>query len=330
MKPLLTIIIPTYNRENELQECLSHVIPQILPYKDKVHIYISDNASTDNTKQVVSAKIEKNPNIITYYCHQKNIGACNNFIHAVHNVDSEYIYLLSDDDIIVPGFFSLMLQYINDYPQIDYFYFNQWVTDYDMNVLFLWNIHIGKENIKIYKNGGELIKDYLNGPSCMSANIFRKSIWNEGRKMVTEEYPGYDWLAILFCGCFNKKSAYIPYPMFSARAPKNNWYSSNWPWYYIVGMGKVMQLLDYNYNSDLYKEWTHYQQKHNFRTFFKTLCTVSYDKTLYIKRKKDMQKYIITRSGRLFFYANLYLFPSWFTKYIILNILKVLKLFYKK
>ncbi len=40
MKYLLTVVIPTYNRANDLKECLSYVIPQVLPYKDKVHIYI--------------------------------------------------------------------------------------------------------------------------------------------------------------------------------------------------------------------------------------------------------------------------------------------------
>ena len=62
---LLTIIIPTYNRCNDLEICLSYVIPQVKQYKDKVHIYISDNASTDNTSNLVQKYINNYPDIIT-------------------------------------------------------------------------------------------------------------------------------------------------------------------------------------------------------------------------------------------------------------------------
>mgnify|MGYP000241246436 FL=1 len=124
MKYLLTVVIPTYNRADILSTTLSFVIPQVLEHKDEVHIYISDNASTDNTKENVEKIMKQYPDLITYFCQEKNLTASPNFNDAVHRVNSEYVYLLSDDDIIVPECISFMLKCIKENREVKYFYIN--------------------------------------------------------------------------------------------------------------------------------------------------------------------------------------------------------------
>ena len=50
----LSICIPTYNRAEYLKEALDSIIKQINDTnRDKVEICISDNASEDNTKELI-------------------------------------------------------------------------------------------------------------------------------------------------------------------------------------------------------------------------------------------------------------------------------------
>jgi len=61
-QPLLSICIPTYNRAEYLEEAIYNIVTDDA-FCDKVEIIISDNASTDNTKQV-----EKNLRIDIVMC----------------------------------------------------------------------------------------------------------------------------------------------------------------------------------------------------------------------------------------------------------------------
>lgn len=98
--------IPTYNRAKYLKQNLDILTTQIkeLHKEDEVEINISDNASTDETKQVSEACIAANPQLhISYYCNEKNLGPDGNFIAAMHLAKGEYSLLWGDDDFLKEG-----------------------------------------------------------------------------------------------------------------------------------------------------------------------------------------------------------------------------------
>lgn len=324
---LLTIVIPTYNRCEDLRTCLSYVIPQVLSFKDKVHIYISDNASTDSTRQLVEQEQAKHPGVITYHCQPKNLTASPNFNHAVHAVDSEYVYLLSDDDVIVPGFVYFMLNLIEEHREVDYFYLNRYVADIEMNGAYLWNKNLSMNYVKIYNEGGELIKEHLDGPSCMSANLFRRTLWVDATKDMKEDCPGYVWLSILMHGVVRSKHvAFVSYPMFTARMPAICRYSANWNWYYIYGLAQLFSYLDKIYPG-IYDTWIHKTQKENKRIFLMKLCGTSLYKKEYRKRAKDMKKHIVSRYCRFFYDCMVTIVPSWLAINVISKFIQAFKIF---
>jgi abequosyltransferase len=55
-QPILTIAIPTYNRDFILSKALDNLLPQLSIYEDDIELIISDNASTDNTQEVIKEK----------------------------------------------------------------------------------------------------------------------------------------------------------------------------------------------------------------------------------------------------------------------------------
>ncbi len=104
-KYILTICIPTYNRCSIIKENLILNLKLIPP---KVCVLVHDNGSSDGTKEVVE-NIAKNDNRVTYYCNEKNLGVTQNFLLAFQKVETEYIFSLSDEDIVERDFLKKII-----------------------------------------------------------------------------------------------------------------------------------------------------------------------------------------------------------------------------
>ena len=111
--PIITTIIPTYQRPQMLKRAINSVLRQNLPHF-KVCVY--DNASGDETESLV-CKMAKNDNRVHYYCHNENIGAYKNFQYGLMQVDTPYFSFLSDDDFLLPDFFETAMRGFNSYPE---------------------------------------------------------------------------------------------------------------------------------------------------------------------------------------------------------------------
>jgi abequosyltransferase len=109
IRPLLTIVIPTYNRAACLRELLSGLLDQ-LKDESRVELMISDNASPDETSTVVEDFAAKGLNI-RYIQNSQNIGPDANFLQCFEQARGKYLWLFSDDDLIVPGGVARILQY---------------------------------------------------------------------------------------------------------------------------------------------------------------------------------------------------------------------------
>lgn len=111
----LTIAIPTFNRKDVLRQCINSILPQMT---DQVELYISDNCSTDGTEQLFEKQfVDKN---IIYSRNDINIGPDKNFLKCYENSRGEYIHLLSDDDLMLPGTIAFLLDCIKEKPSLIY------------------------------------------------------------------------------------------------------------------------------------------------------------------------------------------------------------------
>ena len=96
----LGIYIPTYNRPDELGECLNSFIPQLRPFG--FPIYISDNSTDDKTEKMVMKIKKRYPRI--YY--RKNAYMKYGRIYATNLKsvlemgNTEFVWFFSDDDAI--------------------------------------------------------------------------------------------------------------------------------------------------------------------------------------------------------------------------------------
>jgi glycosyltransferase involved in cell wall biosynthesis len=92
-----TIGIPTYNRAGFLRRAIESALDQTYP---DVEVLVSDNASTDETSEVVRSFGDR----VRYHRQSENLGSWPNFIHLTAMASGEYFTWLQDDDLIHPRF----------------------------------------------------------------------------------------------------------------------------------------------------------------------------------------------------------------------------------
>ena len=93
---ILTIAIPTFQGAKTIRETLESIIIQIT---EDIEILIIDNASTDNTKDIVNEFLNKHYHI-HYLRNEKNVGLDANYDLAIKNANGEFVWLFSDDDVL--------------------------------------------------------------------------------------------------------------------------------------------------------------------------------------------------------------------------------------
>jgi len=98
-KPLISILIPTYNRPWFLKECLDSVLEQKWFNDKDLEIIVSDNSKDDKTKLVVQSYISKysDKNII-YNKNHTNLWMVGNWNKLLEMAKGEYFIFSSDDD----------------------------------------------------------------------------------------------------------------------------------------------------------------------------------------------------------------------------------------
>jgi glycosyltransferase involved in cell wall biosynthesis len=96
MEVKLSICIATYNRARFLAQTLDNILPQL---NEQCEVVVSDNASTDDTAQVVSEYAARWNNV-RYRKQETNVGLDRNFDAAVEHARGEYCWLFADDDLL--------------------------------------------------------------------------------------------------------------------------------------------------------------------------------------------------------------------------------------
>ena len=117
-EPIITTIIPTYRRPYLLRRAIRSVLDQSYPH---VQVCVYDNASDDDTAEVVKALASQDSRV-RYYRHPENIGSQENFIFGVARVDTPLFNLLSDDDFLLPGFLAEATSALQNNPTAGFFF----------------------------------------------------------------------------------------------------------------------------------------------------------------------------------------------------------------
>lgn len=122
VRPLLSVCISTYNRANWLSvglKNLERILPEI---NSDVEIIVCDNASTDNSAEVVKPYLTRDD--FYYYCNTVNVGMLGNLRVTANHAKGKYIWILGDDDLIKLGCIERVLEILRGNPDLALLYMN--------------------------------------------------------------------------------------------------------------------------------------------------------------------------------------------------------------
>ncbi len=166
-QPILSICVVTMNRANQLKEALESCLACELPRETE--FVVIDNASTDNTQEIVESVLKKCGYNYYYESMRSNLGCGGGRNYAFDKASGKYIYVLDDDAIISnqqADFFVQALSFFEEDDNIVTLTTQIYDTAWEKNRL--------EDGTIQYKNGLYLCKMF-----CGGSHFIRKSFFAE-------------------------------------------------------------------------------------------------------------------------------------------------------
>lgn len=166
----LTIAIPTYNRANYLEILLNSILIQYKEVKEFLELIISDNASTDNTREVVDKYLLLGLEI-QYFCQTENLGPDRNIANCFIKARGEYVWIVGDDDQLLPSSLNKIFNILKlEAPDLVY-------APYIMeDCSRTFPKQHSSINFKVFHSNASFIKKVHHKITFISSNIINKSL----------------------------------------------------------------------------------------------------------------------------------------------------------
>jgi glycosyltransferase involved in cell wall biosynthesis len=112
IRPLVSVIIPTFNRPQYLGLALASAINQTFK---NIEIIVQDNGSSEDPADSVSAFADSR---VKFFRNASNIGQTANIVTACARATGKYLAILGDDDLWSPDFLGSLVPPLESDPEI--------------------------------------------------------------------------------------------------------------------------------------------------------------------------------------------------------------------
>lgn len=152
----ITIIIPIYNVEPYIEECLQSVVNQTMT--EGVECILVDDCGKDRSLEIAKNYVQNYNGNITFKIieHKANGGLSAARNTGIKAAKGEYLYFLDSDDTITPNCLELMWSYIDKYGKVDLVQGSFYENDEERN-------RLSPYNLPEYVNNHRKIKYFLLG-----------------------------------------------------------------------------------------------------------------------------------------------------------------------
>ena len=201
-EPLVTVIIPAYNRAHLIGEAIESVLNQSYGnYK----IIIIDDGSTDNTREVCHRYIAMHPDSIIYY-YKQNGGCAGARNYGLDRLDdyAEYICFLDSDDRFLPDKLKNEVELLEASPDADFCYASS----------IIYTEELSREALHRVAAAGHpeefAIEHFMTNEAKSNAMLYRRKILNNKRfdeSLLHNEDSGF-----LQCIAIEHRGQYNPDP----------------------------------------------------------------------------------------------------------------------
>lgn len=119
MEYRISVIIPIYNVEQYLEQCLDTVANQTVT--EGIECIIVDDCGSDNSLKIAERYVKQYQGNIKFHIirHEQNKGLSGARNTGIAHANGEYLYFLDSDDEITPNCMELMYGLIEKYGKVD-------------------------------------------------------------------------------------------------------------------------------------------------------------------------------------------------------------------
>ena len=280
---LLSICIPTYNRPENLLDCLSSLSKQ--KKKHKFEVCISDNCSNYNIKKLILPFKKKLNNRLKI--NKKNLGFAMNVLNVSLLAKGKFIWFLGDDDLVTSNSINYLINLIEKKKDIDFYFINSYYLDksYLEKYPKPFNIKYLPKKMKTHSpiKSNQLVDffDLINHKVCFDfllgfyVNAFRRDLWKKNLKVIDKNMmkkPG-TWSTFdntcffikIFCAAFKNSKSFICAKPLSVNLSGVREWGDLYPFVEIV---RLPEALDYYRSQGLSFFQYVYSKNYSLRNFF--------------------------------------------------------------
>lgn len=298
----LSVIVPIYNSEKYISECLESIINQNTNYK--YEIVCIDDGSRDDSASIVEKLILNNPSANIRLIKQENRGHAGAKNRGIAESKGKYIMFVDSDDMILPDMVSNLLN-------------EAYKTNYDIIACGFYTFVNNNEQKKYYLNkrisvdrmNSSIMKNY---PCYFCMKVFKRSLWTD--IVIPEGFWYEDMLYLFVVTKLCNGYSYLPKALYAYRRNEQGITATS--------MSKPKSIDQYwmvEYIRDFYSlyEWNFDKDYHNF--VLKELGSFLYNRTIglpinirkcvfscavdYIDNIKNVDEKSLSRSAKRVFKA---------------------------
>lgn len=180
MNPLISIIVPTYNRSKYIIPALNSALMQAY---DNVEIIVVDDGSTDDTAQKLIAYGDR-----IVYLYQPNSGEAAARNTGISHSKGELIAFLDSDDIWLQGKLERQAEFLADHPEVGMVASHAIVIDDHGEPISGTPIYLNQEQGYV-----SLEANVLNSPLPIDTILVRRSLLTSPKPFTEGVHFGADW-----------------------------------------------------------------------------------------------------------------------------------------
>ena len=279
---LLTVGIPTFNG----QEYLAHAIESVLSQLNEnnlcsVEIVISDNASTDDTEQIVQRFVLEYPNTVRYHRNDDNLGFDRNVDNLFRIASGQYVEILGDDDYLANGALDLILNVIRNDAGYGVLLLNVGFLNLSsMSEIAANTFDSGRE----FSDKDEFFLWSKWRTAAISSIVIRKIDWLE---IKLDQYMGNQWIhisALIEVMAINQKAYAFPDQMVTVRVGNVRWTNNgNQLKLGMIHLQVISKMLDLGYRRETFQSFVNDRFNNNLKDII-LLAPVSFNERIKIGR----------------------------------------------
>ena len=201
MNPKISIITPSYNQGQFLEETIRSVLDQGYPNLEYI---VMDGGSTDNSVKI----IKKYQNRLTYWVSEPDKGQSDAINKGFRMATGDIVTWLNSDDYYLPGTLQTVATFFMEHPDVECVYGDQHIVDKNSNLLY-----VGKAipyNYRTMLFGGARVPQ----PS----SFYRRSVVDRVGYLDTTLHYNMDVEYFIRFGKYGIHFAHIPHPLTCFRA----------------------------------------------------------------------------------------------------------------